>query len=248
MNLSNNNFLHWFLTTFAYHIIYSMKLGNIERSVFFNFNSIPRIWKSIIILFLFRSRLWIHRIFFRKCRKCILFLTKYNLFVLKTAKSLLKNLFKNRFFWVHVLFWCLYASFFFYIITFPRRGVEPNYTRATLDAILQVITMAIISYYHYFKILPKVLEDRSLLQYAGRFLPILVPMVLVQMYGKRFIYMEASSNTIEFFSSTRFIVQHIFSVIFIVAFVSMLRLLKDWSEIQEKRKEIENQEKQSKQQ
>lgn len=160
--------------------------------------------------------------------------------MLENSQGMLKNLTKNRFFWVHVLFWCLYASFFFYIVTFPRRGEEPNYTRAALDAFLQVITMASISYYHYFKALPTILEQKSWPKYLGQFIPVLILTILVQLLAKKFIYADANIKTLEFFSSTRFIVQHVFSLIFIVAFVSMLRLLKDWSDIQTTRKALEN--------
>ena len=147
---------------------------------------------------------------------------------------------KNRLFLLHLVFWCLYFSFFFYIISFPRRGTEPNYSRAFWDAIMQVSTTAIISYINYFYLLPRVLQEKRVLKYILEFSIPFIGIVALQIWLKRQIYFDVEGKNFDFLNSSRFIVQHIFSVIFIVAFVSMLRFLKDWFELEAKRKEIEN--------
>ncbi len=147
---------------------------------------------------------------------------------------------KNKLFLLHLVFWCLYFSFFFYIISFPRRGAEPNYTRAFLDAIMQVSTMAAISYFNYFILLPRVLKEKNILKYVLEFSVPFVAIVILQIWLKRQIYADMDGNNFNFLQSSRFVVQHVFSVVFIVTYVSMLRFLKDWFELEAKRKEIEN--------
>jgi two-component system sensor histidine kinase AlgZ len=163
-------------------------------------------------------------------------------FTLYTNDEIMMDQFfkKNKLFLLHLVFWCLYFSFFFYIISFPRRGAEPNYTRAFLDAIMQVSTMAAVSYFNYFILLPRVLKEKNILKYVLEFSVPFVATVILQIWLKRQIYIDMESRHFDFLQSSRFVVQHVFSVVFIVTYVSMLRFLKDWFELEAKRKEIEN--------
>ncbi|MFT4733555.1 MAG: two-component system sensor histidine kinase AlgZ [Algoriphagus sp.] len=148
---------------------------------------------------------------------------------------------QNRLPLLHVLFWCVYFSFFFFLVSWPRRGAEVDLGRSFVDAITQVSTMAVISYFHYFYLLPKVLNDRKWIKYLLLLIVGLGLIISFQIYVKMFIYQNTESDRIiSFLSSPRFIVQHTFSVLVVVSFVALLRFLKDWFEIENKRKEIEN--------
>ncbi|WP_341226011.1 sensor histidine kinase [uncultured Arcticibacterium sp.] len=118
--------------------------------------------------------------------------------------------------------------------------MEPNYLRSFLDAIMQVSTMATISYFNYFVLLPIVLKEKKNGKYVLGLIASLAFIVSVQIWLKRMIYMEASERAFSFLYSSKFIIQHAFSTVVIVTFVSLLRFLKDWFELDAKRKEIEN--------
>jgi two-component system, LytTR family, sensor histidine kinase AlgZ len=148
---------------------------------------------------------------------------------------------RNRILLLHLVFWGLYFSFFLYQITYPRRGVEPDYTKATMDAIAQVLFMAVISYFNYFVLLPRFAKHKNLLRYIVELIIPLVILGLVHIWLKRTLWIVAGdARMMNYFKSMRFVSQHFISTLFIVAFISMLRFAKDWFELEAKRKEIEN--------
>ena len=152
----------------------------------------------------------------------------------------------NRLVYLHIIFWCLYFSFFFYLISFPRRGqVEPNYLRAFLDAFTQVITMASLSYFNYFVLLPKVLRNNKWGIYILELIGSLLVIIALQILIKKGIYEDAGHKTVEFLNSGRFLVQHTVTTVFIVSFIASLRFLNDWVRLEAQRKEIENERLQS---
>jgi two-component system, LytTR family, sensor histidine kinase AlgZ len=153
-------------------------------------------------------------------------------------QSKIKN---NRLLLIHVFFWCLYFSFFLYQITYPRRGVEPDYMKATIDAIIQVIFMAGISYINYFILLPRLAKHKNTLRYIIELLVPLILLATIHIWIKRWLFVDPSNTKMTgYFYSMRFVSQHIISTIFIVTFIGMLRFAKDWFELEAQRKEIEN--------
>jgi two-component system, LytTR family, sensor histidine kinase AlgZ len=146
---------------------------------------------------------------------------------------------KNRILLIHVSFWCLYFSFFYYQISFQRRGEEVNYTRAFFDATSHVIIMAILSYLNYFYLLPRFLIHKNSLKYFLEFTVPFVIIVTLHLSLKRYIY--ADMNDLKrFLYGSKFILQHATTTLFIAIFVGMLKFAEDWLELEGKRKELEN--------
>ncbi len=141
---------------------------------------------------------------------------------------------------LHLSFWAVYFSFFFYQITYGRRGQEVVLSRALLDASLHVLIMAGIAYLNYFYFLPRFLKHKSPLRYLLEFLPVLALGILLHLYSKQLIYGGVDSSRANFIHSTKFIVQHTLNVIFIVVFIAMLRFAEDWFQLEARKKEIEN--------
>ncbi|GAB3167678.1 sensor histidine kinase [Telluribacter humicola] len=145
---------------------------------------------------------------------------------------------RKRIFLLHLSFWCLYFSFFFYQISGSRHGEERNLGLAVWDASTHVLLMALISYLNYFFFLPRFLEHKNTGRYLVEFLLPFVLIVTGHIWLKRFIYEGTVSKG--FLYSDRFIIQHVLTTLFIVIFVGMLKFAEDWFEIQARRKEIEN--------
>ncbi|MGR3810502.1 sensor histidine kinase [Jiulongibacter sp. NS-SX5] len=146
---------------------------------------------------------------------------------------------------MHVIFWALYFSFFFYLISFPKRGEEPNYFRAFLDAIMQVTTMAAVSYFNYFVLMPRALKSRKWFLYFVQIVASLALIITLQIWFKREIYIELGDRAFNWLRSFRFVLQHTSTTIFIVTFIASLRFLQDYFELEAERKEVENQKLQS---
>jgi two-component system sensor histidine kinase AlgZ len=150
---------------------------------------------------------------------------------------------KRSLLFLHIIFWGLYFSFFFYSISFPRRGgMDSNYTRAFSDAITQVITMAAICYFNYFILLPKVLKSRRWGLYIMEVTASLAVIIAIQIFIKKQIYIEFNRHwsPFDYWRTGRFLIQHTLSTIFIVAFIATLRFLEDWFNFEAQRQEIEN--------
>jgi two-component system, LytTR family, sensor histidine kinase AlgZ len=146
---------------------------------------------------------------------------------------------KNRILLIHVSFWCLYFSFFYYQISFTRHGEEVNYSRAFFDASTQIIMMATLSYLNYFYLLPRFLIHKNLLKYLFEFTIPFVIIVTLHIFLKRYIYADLSDSR-GFLYSSKFVLQHATISLFIAIFVGMLKFAEDWLELEAKRKELEN--------
>lgn len=146
---------------------------------------------------------------------------------------------RHRILLIHILFWCVYSSFFFYQIIYARTKEEPDWTRIFQDLGSHIFCMMIISYLNYFVFLPRFLKHRSLGRYLLEFS---VPFA-VSIYGlwrlKVFIISGCAFSTPWIFTQ-RFIVNLTLSSLLIVLFVGMLKFAEDWFELEKKKKEIEN--------
>ncbi|MBU1820389.1 MAG: sensor histidine kinase, partial [Bacteroidetes bacterium] len=147
---------------------------------------------------------------------------------------------RSRILLLHLSFWGLYFSFFFYQITYARRGQDVILSRAFLDASTHVLIMAAIAYLNYFYFLPRFLKHKNLGRYLLEFIVPLVLTIVFHIYIKRVIYGGDENSRAGFLYTTRFIVQHSTSVVFIVIFIGMLRFAEDWFQLEARKKEIEN--------
>lgn len=146
---------------------------------------------------------------------------------------------KNRMTFLHLSFWGVYFSFFFYQITFTRRNEEINYVRAFFDALTQVIFTAGLSYLNYFYWLPRFLKHKNLARYLLEFIVPFTIIVTAHIFLKRYIYIEVKEAK-GFLFSQKFYIQHAMVTLFIMFFVGMLRFAQDWFDLESKKKEIEN--------
>ena len=146
---------------------------------------------------------------------------------------------KNRILLIHLSFWCLYFSFFYYQISFTRHGEEVNYSRAFFDASTHILMMATMSYLNYFYLLPRFLIHKNLLKYLVEFTIPFAVIVTLHICLKRYIYADLSESR-KFLYSTKFVLQHVTITLFIAIFVGMLKFAEDWLALEAKRKELEN--------
>ncbi len=148
---------------------------------------------------------------------------------------------KNKTLLIHLSFWCMYFSFFFYQVSSPRRGEEVDLWRAFQVAVLHITFVFITAYLNYFFLLPRFLEHKRLSKYLLEFFSTFIILVILYVHVKRFHADGYSySQEAHHFYSLRFALQYGFNSFFIVVFVAMLKFLAQWSELEAKKKEIEN--------
>jgi two-component system, LytTR family, sensor histidine kinase AlgZ len=146
----------------------------------------------------------------------------------------------NRVLVMHLMFWCLYFSFFFYQITFIRHREDIDINKSLVDAIFHVFFMGLISYLNYFIFLPSFLKHKNLLKYLFQLILPFIIIVTCHIYFKWWLYDDMTGKRLQFLRTGRFVFQHIAISFFIVMFVGMLKFVEDWFSLEAKKKEIEN--------
>lgn len=139
---------------------------------------------------------------------------------------------------LHFSFWLVYASFFFYQISFGRKE-EPDWARIVPDFSFQLTSLLGLSYFNYFVFLPKLLKDQQLGSYLLRFLPVFAVLSYLILLGKRAI-LAPFFGPDSWVYSTRFAVSVILTSLFIVVFVGLLRFVENYFHHEAERKENEN--------
>lgn len=140
---------------------------------------------------------------------------------------------------LHVAFWLVYASFFFYQISFGRKG-EPDWARIGLDFSFHITSLLALSYLNYFVFLPQLLRDQNPGRYLLRFLPVFALASYLILLGKRAILAPFFGQE-SWVHSARFAVSVILTSWFIVIFVGLLRFVEDYFRHEAERKENQNQ-------
>ena len=151
-------------------------------------------------------------------------------------------LYKHRVVLLHISFWCVYLSFFFYNITSrPQRphGPEVSLWDAALFAVFNVAFNMSVAYINYFISLPRFLERRNLGLYLLEFAIPFIIITIIRVHLQRYM-VDGYSHQERYFYSSIYVVQMTATSLFIVIFVGMLRFAKDWFELEAKKKELEN--------
>lgn len=140
---------------------------------------------------------------------------------------------------MHIGFWCVYASFFFYRISYSRGGEDPDWDRILKDVSFQVAAMIVISYINYFYFLPRFFKNKNLGRYLLEFIPVFLLLAYIVVLGKRAI-LDDNSWMQKVVYSDRFMIIVMLNTFFLVIFVALLRFVEDWFEMEARKKEFEN--------
>lgn len=140
---------------------------------------------------------------------------------------------------LHISFWCVYASFFFFQISHSKGGISPDWNRIYKDFVFHFVTMPFICYLNYFIFLPRFLKQKNLGRYILEFLPVFAIFSYLILIGKQTILAHSEIPPMWLYS-TRFIVMVTLNSLFLVVFIGLLKFLEDWFELEAAKKELEN--------
>jgi len=146
---------------------------------------------------------------------------------------------RHRILLLHLSFWCVYFSFFFYQIRFPIRGQEVSFLDAFKNTSFEVVFMMVVVYLNYLFFLPRFLNHKSLIRYILEFSIPFAVLVRAFILLKRYL-IDGNTQKICYFYEDKFTVNVVLSTLFIVIFVGMLKFAEGWFELEAKKKEIEN--------
>ena len=142
---------------------------------------------------------------------------------------------RHRVLVLHLSFWCVYFSFFFYQISFSRGDTEVNLMDVFLNTLSHVGYVALAAYFNYYLCLPRFLKHKNLAKYLLEFS---IPFAVATFF---FVLLKRFQHIGEhYFYSEKFVVQVVVGTIFIVIFVGMLKFVEGWFELEAKKKALEN--------
>lgn len=142
----------------------------------------------------------------------------------------------NRIFWLNLSFWLLFFSYKFYDFTVFMEP-EVAFVRIGLPMFFHII----LSYVHYFFILPSLLRDKRILFYLSRLIPAIAVVMFFQVLAENAILSQYSpSNYYENFTWVRF-VSTLWDQMSFMIFTGMIKFAADWFDLENKKKELENQ-------
>jgi two-component system, LytTR family, sensor histidine kinase AlgZ len=146
---------------------------------------------------------------------------------------------RNRMLLMHLSFWCVYLSFFFYQISAWQKGPEIDWNRIFVVVANQLVFALIISYLNYFILLPRFLKRRNAWLYFLQFVIPFGVVMFIRIHAERYL-IDGYSGENGYLYNPRFIVQVVMTNFFIVVFVSLLKFVVEWLELEARKKEVEN--------
>lgn len=139
---------------------------------------------------------------------------------------------------LHVAFWAMYASYFFYYISYGRRG-EPNWSRIIPDFSLQLVSLLLISYLNYYLFLPRLLKTQETRRYLLTFVPVFLVLVYLTLRSKQYLLSNIFTDD-DWMYSMRFALNVFMSAFFVTAFVGLIKFVEDYFELEARSREMEN--------
>jgi two-component system sensor histidine kinase AlgZ len=146
---------------------------------------------------------------------------------------------RNRVLLVHISFWCVYLSFFFYQISNFRHNRGIDWGEASVFGITQLIITMAIAYLNYFYLLPRFLVHKNIWRYLVEFVIPFTVLIVIRVHLQRY-QIDGYTHQRNHFYSTFYIVETCIITLFITFFIGMVRFAADWFELAAKQKEVEN--------
>jgi sensor histidine kinase YesM len=150
--------------------------------------------------------------------------------------ALRETLFKNRVLLLHVSFWVLYFSYRVYDLN-EYAGFERAATYTGLPMLFNIIA----SYVHYFFVLPGLFRDKKWSKYFFWLLVLLLPVICARIIAENQVFAQLTTNETYYktLKLTR-IVSTVWDTLSFLLFTGMIRFVLDWFELENKRKQLEN--------
>jgi two-component system, LytTR family, sensor histidine kinase AlgZ len=149
-------------------------------------------------------------------------------------------LYRNRVLLVHISFWLVYLSFFFYQLSNFRHGREIDWARASVVGFSQLAITMLIAYLNYFYLLPRFLAHKKIWRYLLEFLIPFIVIITLRVHLQRYL-IDGYTYQRQHFYTTFYIVEVSIITLFIVIFIGMVRFAANWFELAARQKEVENQ-------
>jgi LytS/YehU family sensor histidine kinase len=150
--------------------------------------------------------------------------------------SLRTIIFRHRVFVLHVSFWILYFSYRLYDIT-EYLGLK----KAVIYTAVPMTFNILASYIHYIFFLPILFKDKKWGKYFLLLLILLGVVISLRIFTENKIFAILTTNE-EYFKTIKLtrIISTVWDTLSFLVFTGMIRFVLDWFELENKRKQLEN--------
>jgi two-component system sensor histidine kinase AlgZ len=142
-------------------------------------------------------------------------------------------LYRHRVAALHLAFWSVYFSFYLYMF-----GQEYSWPKALAAMLVTLGCNAALAYANYFYFLPRWLRHHQLLRWVGEFIGPFAALAWLRVLTQRRLY--ATPDNYAYLHSATHTWGVVLGMLFIVAFVGMLRFVVEWFALEAKAKALEN--------
>lgn len=132
----------------------------------------------------------------------------------------------------------MYASYFFYNISYGRRG-EPDWEKIVPDFLFHVSSLMVISYVNYFYFLPRLLKNGKVGRYLITYVPVFLVLTYLTLLGKQYLR-DGFTYEDTWMYSLRFGLYVFVTAFFVMAFVGLIKFVEDYFELEARSRELEN--------
>ncbi|PRY00363.1 histidine kinase [Pontibacter ummariensis] len=136
---------------------------------------------------------------------------------------------------LHLSFWVAYLSFNLFNVSRYNDTVETLYLTGVVLA-----THLVICYFNYFLLLPRLMRERRLLPYLLRLLPVFTVLLVIRLLVEKELYSSIVTD-MPYIINTARVVQVAIGMLFILAFITLLKFTTEWLVLEGERRELENQ-------
>lgn len=142
---------------------------------------------------------------------------------------------------IHILFWSVYFSFFFYQISSSPRAKEldKEFAELFVNALSHTVFLMIVAYINYFIILPRYIKHKNGIRYSLEFVIATVLILFGYVHVKRWI-VDGYSYQAGFFYTKAFAIGSFVTSVLVSAFVAFLRFFTEWRDLEEQREQLKS--------
>jgi two-component system, LytTR family, sensor histidine kinase AlgZ len=142
---------------------------------------------------------------------------------------------------IHLLFWLVYFSFFFYQISSrpSTKQEEIPFQAIFINALSHTLFLVAVAYANYFFTLPRYFIHKNGMRYAAEFTLLAVLILALYIPIKRYLA-DGYTHQEQFYYSIRFVMGSFVTCVLVSAFVASLRFFMEWQELEEQKSLFKN--------
>lgn len=145
-------------------------------------------------------------------------------------------LLRNRVLFLHLSFWVMYFTYRLFDIQ-----EYLGYQRALMYLSVPLVFNVVASYLHYFLILPKLIQDKSIRPYVLKLLALLAAIVVIRILIENQVFAQLATNEAYYKTIKPMrVISTIWDTLTFLIFTGMIRFTLDWFDLENKKKQLEN--------